>query len=65
MTLDGAVDARDASDVLVYSTQRGIGLDPPVSDPNWTVRADFNKDGVVDAKDAADMLVYSTEQAVH
>ena len=65
VTLDGAVDARDASDVLVYSTQRGIGLDPPVSDPNWTVRADFNKDGVVDAKDAADMLVYSTEQAVH
>ena len=64
--LDGNVDARDASEILVYSTELAVGhiTEANAPDAAWMSRADFDGDGRIDARDASEILIYSVESAV-
>ncbi len=53
---DGACDAVDAAEVLVYAAAVGSGETPELPDPYWLDRADINYDGSADSIDAAEML---------
>ena len=54
---DGAVDAKDASAVLVAYAKASTGKDTDLTDEQ-KIAADINYDGHVDAKDASQILVY-------
>ncbi len=60
---DGAVDAVDASEVLIYAALVGAGAEPEV-DEDYVERADFNWDGIVDSTDASEILIYSAWMGV-
>ncbi|MDE5758043.1 MAG: dockerin type I repeat-containing protein, partial [Allobaculum sp.] len=57
---DGAVNASDASDILVEAALRGIGLVSEFSAEQESA-ADLNKDGKIDASDASYVLSYAAE----
>ena len=56
---DGTIDAKDASDLLVASTEKAVGHDPGLT-ADQIKAADVNKDDKFDAVDASYILVYST-----
>ena len=56
---DGLIDAKDASDLLVASTEKAVGHDPGLTEDQIKA-ADVNKDDKFDAVDASYILVYST-----
>ena len=55
----GGIDANDASDVLVASTEEAVGHDPGLTAEQRTA-ADVDHSGTYDAVDASYILVYST-----
>ncbi len=55
---DSAIDATDASEILVYATEVGAGTAQAALN---TALADVNEDGTVNALDASDVLVYTTK----
>ena len=57
--MDGAVDAKDASDLLVASTKKAVGHPVGLESYQQDV-ADVNKDDKFDAVDASFILIYST-----
>ena len=59
---DGAINAADAAEILVYAAESGAGIEVRLSDELWLERADYNADGVVNAYDASEVLVYAAEQ---
>ena len=50
VNLDGAVNASDATEVLIYSAKLGSG-EIPENDIQWTSRADMNNNGSLNADD--------------
>ncbi len=55
---DNAIDATDASEILVYATEVGAGTAQTALD---AALADVNGDGTVNALDASDVLVYTSK----
>lgn len=55
--LDGSVDAKDASTVLVEYSSLSTGNDPSLSEQQQA-NADVNFDGRIDSKDASNILAY-------
>ncbi len=64
VNMDGFVNAKDASQVLIYAAKVAAGQPVSLPDAEWTLRGDFNCDGSVDAKDASALLIYAAESAV-
>ncbi len=62
---DGAVNAKDAAQILVYAALAGAGDDTVQPTLEWQQRADFNGDGAINANDASEILVYAAELAVN
>ena len=58
---DGSIDANDASDILVASTEQAVGHEIPLTEAQQKA-ADVNKDGHFDAIDASYILIYSTRK---
>ncbi len=58
---DGSVDATDASDILVASTEKAVGHENALTEAQQKA-ADVNKDGQFDAVDASYILIYSTRK---
>ena len=56
---DGHIDASDASDLLVASTEKAVGHAIGLTDAQQAA-ADIDKDGQFDAMDASYILIYST-----
>ncbi len=63
--IDGAVNAKDAAEILVYAAIAGAGGDAVPPTEEWRQRADFNCDGEINANDASEILVYAAELAVN
>ncbi len=59
VNLDGAIDASDASEILVYCARKGAGEDIQDYDEDWLARADFNEDGELNAGDGSELLAYA------
>ncbi len=55
---DSAINATDASEILVYATEVGAGTAQAALN---TALADVNGDGTVNALDASDVLVYTSK----
>ena len=64
VNLDEAVNAKDASEVLIYAAKVGTGTKDPTKDAAWLDRADCNGDGAVNAEDAAWILQYAAARGV-
>ena len=64
VNLDEAVNAKDASEVLIYAAKVGAGTKDPTKDAAWLDRADCNGDGVINAADAAWILQYAAARGV-
>lgn len=62
---NGAVDAKDAAEILVYAALVGAGEDAAQPTAKWQQCADFNCDGGINAVDASEILVYAAESAVN
>lgn len=62
---DGAVNAKDAAEILVYAALIGAGSDAAQPTAQWQQRADFNCDSEINAVDASEILVYAAEAAVN
>ncbi len=69
--LNGQINAVDASNILVYATEKGVGREArlfPAGDDLMErfafFLADVNGNGALDAVDASCILVYSTEKGV-
>ncbi len=62
---NGAVDAKDAAEILVYAALIGAGEDAAQPTAQWQQRADFSCDGEINAVDASEILVYAAESAVN
>lgn len=63
VNLDGAVNASDAAQVLIYAALAGAESLTPDNTPDaaWLRRADDNGDGQVNASDAARILIRAAE----
>ena len=61
VNLDGTVNAEDASLVLVYASQAGLGRLTSYPDAAWLKRADYNGDGTVNSEDASLILVHAAQ----
>ncbi|MBQ4466305.1 MAG: chitobiase/beta-hexosaminidase C-terminal domain-containing protein [Oscillospiraceae bacterium] len=64
VNLDGAVNAVDAAEVLVYAAQKGAGA-AQAQDTAWRDRADCDRDGEVNAADAAWILQTAAENGAN
>ncbi|MDE5564910.1 MAG: dockerin type I repeat-containing protein, partial [Oscillospiraceae bacterium] len=67
VNLDGAVNASDAAQVLIYAAMvgaEGITTDN-TPDTAWLHRADHNADGAVNASDAAQILIKAAEHGAN
>ena len=64
--LDGAVNASDAAQVLIYAAAAGADQLTPETMPNaaWMERADWNGSRDVNASDAAGILIEAAERGV-
>ena len=60
---DGSIDANDASDILVASTEKAVGHELALTEAQQKA-ADVNKDGHFDAVDASYILIYSTRKGI-
>ena len=58
---DSSIDANDASDILVASTEQAVGHEIALTEAQQKA-ADVNKDGQFDAVDASYILIYSTRK---
>lgn len=59
---DGAIDALDASLVLMYYADNSTGKSPKITDQE-RIAGDYNCDGTIDAFDASEILMYYAEMA--
>ena len=59
VTLDGVIDAKDASELLIAATKKGVGHDDGLEEIQRKA-ADVDLDGAYNATDASYILVYST-----
>lgn len=59
VTLDGVIDAKDASELLVAATEKGVGHEDGLEEIQRKA-ADVNLDGAYNATDASYILIYST-----
>lgn len=59
VNLDGAVNASDAAQVLIYAAAEGSATLTPETTPDaaWLKRADWDKNGQPNASDAAGILI--------
>ncbi len=64
VNLDGAVNAEDATEVLIYAAKLGTGKSDPDKDAAWLDRADCNGDHVINAEDATWILQYAAARGV-
>jgi C1A family cysteine protease len=64
VNLDGAVNASDAADVLLYAAKSGAGVQDTTKDAAWLDRADCNHDQLINAEDAAWILRYAAARGV-
>lgn len=55
---NGAIDAKDATKILVYTANAMLGKSTSINKSN----ADVNKDGTINAKDATRVLVYAAKK---
>ena len=62
VNLDGAVNASDAAQILIYAAEIGAGKTPELPDEDWLTRADYDMSGGVNASDAALVLIFAAEQ---
>lgn len=67
VNLDGAVNASDAAEVLIYAALAGAGSLTPENTPDaaWLYRADHHADGKVNAVDAAQILIEAAERGAN
>ena len=63
VNLDDAVNAKDATEVLIYAAQVGNG-DAAPKDAAWIDRADWDGNHVVNAADATGILQYAAARGV-
>ncbi|MCR5718043.1 MAG: chitobiase/beta-hexosaminidase C-terminal domain-containing protein [Oscillospiraceae bacterium] len=62
VNLDKAVNASDATEILIYAAKQGTGGIDNAKDAAWLDRADFNEDGLVNASDASAILIYAARR---
>ena len=63
VNLDQAVNASDATEILIYAAKQGTGnAENAQKDAAWLDRADFNADGLVNASDASAILIYAAKK---
>ena len=64
VNLDGAVNAMDATEVLIYAAKMGTGMADTTKDAAWLARADCDGNGIVNAEDATWILKYAAKRGV-
>lgn len=59
VNLDGEVNAKDASAILIYAAAVGAGLANAEMPAVWLAHGDYTQDGEINAIDASDILIYA------